>query len=267
MHTLYTFLETIPDNLYFWGGRTAYDAKIASCTLTHGYAYYCKDLFFYREFFHMLGAFFVFGIYFLIEKYGNKKIANWLAVLFTLYMLFQELYLQQRFEGQMLWKAFADLAVWLFPFWVSVFFREIKEHPSFKKRHTELVTFVRANIASLSATAVDYVILIISHSFFHLRLPGAITIGVIADGITFFSIAHGWAFGPTGRTVGSEGIRYFPVWLGCLALNAFGTIYLSQFLTPYFIARVTTSLLVFFVWNYPLYRFWVFAKKEKVIGE
>jgi putative flippase GtrA len=263
MHTIYNFLVTIPDIFYPWGGQIAYNAKILSCKQIYGYAFDCKDLFFYREFFHLVGAFFVFGIYLLIERLSNRKISKYFAIIFTLYLLFQELYFQQKFEGQMLWKAFSDLFMWLVPFWLAIFIQKIHKYPKIKERYSKLITFVHTNIASLIATTVDYIILIVSYKLFHLELQSATILGVVLGGLTFFLLAHSWVFDPTGRSIRSEGWRFFFVWAISLILNVIGTILLARLPIPYFIARILGSILVFIFWNYPMNKFWAFAKNTK----
>lgn len=124
-----------------------------------------------------------------------------------------------------------------------------------------LITFLRANISSLIATAVDYIILIISYKLFHIGLESATILGVVLGGLTFFLLAHGWVFDASGRSIRSEGIRFFFVWSGSLILNVISTIIIAKLPIPYYIARVLGSILVFIFWNYPLNKFWAFAKK------
>jgi len=98
-----------------------------------------------------------------------------------------------------------------------------------------MITFTKAQLASLMATGVDFLV-----TFLLLRwvgLPsaaasGRVTIygvtGTICGGITHFSISRHWVFNAQEGKWADQLNRYVLVWIGNLALNAAGLYLLSR---------------------------------------
>ncbi|OGI63497.1 hypothetical protein A2914_02675 [Candidatus Nomurabacteria bacterium RIFCSPLOWO2_01_FULL_41_21] len=260
---IYEFFNTIADKLYPFGGQIAYDARIIECRINYGYEFYCKDLFYYREISHLLGAILAFGIYLLIKKYVSKRSAVISIICFTFYLLFQELYLHPNFGGQLLFKSLTDLAVFLIPLWFSIFYEiKIKKVIShFVRLHKLFVSFLKSDVASLCGGLIDFSVLTLAVLVLKLPVEISIIAGVSMGGITYFTIANFWAFKDTKRSLGAESWRFLIIWFASLVFNTLGTTLLYSLGLNILISRILTSLLVSLFWNFPLNRFWVFPPK------
>lgn len=120
-------------------------------------------------------------------------------------------------------------------------------------------TFLKANTASLSASFCDYMLTILLVRFFWVdKLPAAIA-GTIFGGLVNFLIGRYWAFNTQCVAISLQSKRYLLVWIGNLILNSSGFYMMNTiFKVQYIIAKVTTSLFVSLVYNYPLQRWYVF---------
>lgn len=124
---------------------------------------------------------------------------------------------------------------------------------------TEIGRFVRANLSSTIASGVDYV-LVTGLVLVGVHYLGAATAGAIAGAITDFSLKRHWAFDRTGiGAVHHEGLRYLVVSATSLALNLMLAYALVDGVgLPAVPGVITASIVVGFVWNYPLHRYYVF---------
>jgi putative flippase GtrA len=132
-----------------------------------------------------------------------------------------------------------------------------------------MITFTKAQLASLLATGVDFLV-----TFLLLRwagLPsaaasGRVTLygvtGTICGGITHFAISRHWVFNAREGKWAAQLNRYILVWLGNLALNASGLYLLSRAGCPPMLAKVLTATTIAVVYNYTLQRLWVFKNSE-----
>ncbi|HUB59765.1 MAG TPA: GtrA family protein [Puia sp.] len=132
-----------------------------------------------------------------------------------------------------------------------------------------MITFTKAQLASLAATGVDFLV-----TFLLLRwagLPsaaasGRVTIygatGTICGGITHFSISRHWVFDAREGKWAGQVNRYLLVWIGNLALNVAGLYLLSRAGCPPMLAKVITATTVAIVYNYTLQKRWVFKNSE-----
>lgn len=130
-----------------------------------------------------------------------------------------------------------------------------------------MITFTKAQLASLVATGVDFLV-----TFLLLRwagLPsasasGRVTVygvtGTFCGGITHFLISRHWVFqAREGKWTGQMN-RYVLVWIGNLALNAAGIYLLSRAGFAPMLAKVTTATTVAIVYNYTLQKRFVFNR-------
>jgi putative flippase GtrA len=132
-----------------------------------------------------------------------------------------------------------------------------------------MITFTKAQLASLLATGVDFLV-----TFLLLRwagLPsvaasGRVTMygltGTICGGITHFVISRHWVFNARESKWAGQVNRYVLVWIGNLALNASGLYMLSRAGCPPMLAKVITATTVAVVYNYTLQKRWVFNNSE-----
>ncbi|HET6252487.1 MAG TPA: GtrA family protein [Puia sp.] len=130
-----------------------------------------------------------------------------------------------------------------------------------------MITFTKAQLASILATGVDFLV-----TFLLLRLAGLPSVaasgritlygvmGTICGGVTHFMISRHWVFNARdGRWAGQVN-RYVLVWIGSLALNAAGLYLLSRAGCPPMFAKVITASAVAVGYNYTLQKRFVFNR-------
>jgi len=122
-----------------------------------------------------------------------------------------------------------------------------------------MITFLKANVASLSASFFDYLITIVLVSFCKVNVVAASATGVVCGGILNFTIGRNWVFESSDATVQNQAAKYGVVWLGNLFLNTAGLYVFTRFFkVQYFISKVFISLLVGYGYNYSLQKRYVF---------
>lgn len=120
-------------------------------------------------------------------------------------------------------------------------------------------TFLRANIASLTASFCDYLVTVILKSFLQFDPVFASILGTTFGGIINFLIGRYWVFKSSDALAIHQGKRYFIAWIGNLLLNAGGVYVLIEVVgLHYMVAKVITSLTVAFGYNYPIQKNYVF---------
>lgn len=125
-----------------------------------------------------------------------------------------------------------------------------------------MLTFFKAQVASLAASAVDYVVTIVL-----VQLTGtspmlvslASVEGAISGGLVNFSISRFWVFQGGQHRTRTQLMRYLMIWTGSVLLNATGMYLLTYFtLLNYAISKIFVSVLVGMLYNYYLQKKFVF---------
>jgi len=132
----------------------------------------------------------------------------------------------------------------------------------FRRGHgpaAEVGRFIRANLSSSVATLVDYVsvgllLLVGAHYLF------AATAGALSGAVTDFSLKRHWAFDRTTKgAVHHEGFRYVLVSGASLLLNLLLSYsFVDGLKVKALPGVILASIVVGFLWNYPLHRLFVF---------
>lgn len=118
--------------------------------------------------------------------------------------------------------------------------------------------FYKANVASLSASLCDYLITIFLVKLHFDALFSSIT-GNVFGGLINFLICRRWVFEVRNDSVALQSKRYLLVWTGNLFINAFGLyLFINVLKVPYIIAKIITSTVVSFAYNYPIQKRYVF---------
>lgn len=125
-------------------------------------------------------------------------------------------------------------------------------------------TFIKINVASLSASFCDYMATIILVKFFKTDpLFGGVA-GTVFGGIVNFLMGRYWVFRANKSTIRLQGKRYFITWTGNLILNSFLLYLLIKiFKVQYLIAKIITSVLVALLYNYHLQKRYVFKTTDR----
>ena len=129
-----------------------------------------------------------------------------------------------------------------------------------------MITFTKAQLASLIATGVDFLV-----TFLLLRWAGIPPVaasarvtfygvtGTLCGGLTHFMISRNWVFNAQETKWTAQVNRYVLVWIGNLALNASGLYLLTRYtgIQP-MLAKVITATSVAVFYNYILQKRFVF---------
>jgi len=127
-----------------------------------------------------------------------------------------------------------------------------------------LAQWMRHNIASLSATAVDYGVMITLVEAARLSAVAATAVGAFCGAVTNFTLGRVFTYKVTDAPVLGHAFRYILVSGAGLGLNAAGEYLFAIVLgVQYLAARVITSIIVSTGWNYPLQRSFVFSRRDQ----
>lgn len=124
-----------------------------------------------------------------------------------------------------------------------------------------MITFTKAQFASILATGVDFGI-----TFLLLRLAGVTIVassatGTICGGATYFLLGRSWVFNAQEEKWLGQVNRYILVWIGNFLLNTAGVWLLTHNTGLGFkdmFAKVITAVTVAVCYNYPLQKRFVF---------
>jgi putative flippase GtrA len=123
----------------------------------------------------------------------------------------------------------------------------------------EIGRFLRANFSSTVASGLEYLlvtVLVLARTHY----LAAATAGAVTGAVTDFSLKRHWAFDRAVKAaVHHEGLRYLAVSAASLVLNlACAYALVDGLRVPAVPGIIAASLVVGFVWNYPLHRCYVF---------
>lgn len=123
----------------------------------------------------------------------------------------------------------------------------------------EIGRFVRANFSSTVASGIEYVLVtgLVLGGVHYLTAAAA---GAATGAVTDFSLKRHWAFNRSEvGAVHHEGLRYLAVSAASLLLNlALAYVLVDGLGMPSVPGVIAASIVVGFVWNYPLHRYYVF---------
>lgn len=135
-----------------------------------------------------------------------------------------------------------------------------------------IFSFIRSALSSQAASWVDMLTGFILFAWVGLSTALSTCIGAVAGGVINCIINFKFTFHAQGMSWKAVAIKYFMVWIGSVLLNTFGTDGLYRLLENwswletigfrpdgyYAAARITTSLLVSWFWNFLLQRYFVY---------
>jgi putative flippase GtrA len=123
----------------------------------------------------------------------------------------------------------------------------------------KIITFAKAQIASLIASIIDYWCTVIAVELVGIWYVWASAIGTLIGGITNFSLGRNWVFRSREKRRQSQMIRYILVWTGYLVLTTTGVFLLTHYTQlNYVISKAMVSLVMAISYNYPLQKKFVF---------
>ena len=91
-----------------------------------------------------------------------------------------------------------------------------------------LAKFFKAQVASLTATLVDFSITYVLTSLIGLSYILSSAVGVIAGGVVNFTLGRYWVFSAENEKKADQIPRYMLVWLSSMLLNMGGIIFFTE---------------------------------------
>jgi putative flippase GtrA len=124
-----------------------------------------------------------------------------------------------------------------------------------------MVSLRRSQIASLTATIVDFCSLIFLVEIVHVWYVAATGIAALSGAIVNFILGRHWTFEADHEAVRGQALRYAVISALSLVLNSLGVYLLTDYLgLHYTISKAITSFLVGILFNFPLHRRFVFRR-------
>lgn len=122
-----------------------------------------------------------------------------------------------------------------------------------------MITFLKAQTASLVATFIDFLVTFIAVEFWGSWYLSGTVLGTATGGIAHFSVSRIWVFNSSDKGIPGQVGRYVLAWAGNLLLNALGVWTLTQYAEmDYLLSKVWAGLLVAFFYNYIIQKKYVF---------
>jgi putative flippase GtrA len=121
--------------------------------------------------------------------------------------------------------------------------------------------WLRHHLTAITATAADYVVMVACVELARLPPVPATVVGAFVGALVSLTLGRRYTYrvGPGG--LGRYAWRYALVAGASLGWNASGVALFHHVLgVQYLVARSITSIIVSNLWNYPLHRFFVFAR-------
>lgn len=137
--------------------------------------------------------------------------------------------------------------------------------------------FIRAQFSSQIASVTDFVITILLAKLFSLYYVYATFLGSVCGGILNCIINYNWTFKAKECKMKHVMMKYFAVWIGSIALNTWGTYFMTEslikipwlnnflkhYVDDFFIfSKIVVSLLIGYLWNYNMHRWFVYRNVD-----
>ncbi len=125
--------------------------------------------------------------------------------------------------------------------------------------------FWKAQASAFIAGIVDFGGLAILVEYFHVYYAAAVAIAAGMGAVTNFFINRYWAFQAHTHPMGGQAGRYLMVSAGSLLLNTVLVYWCTEKLgTQYMVSKLIVATAVAVFYNYPIHKFYVYAKRAEV---
>jgi len=125
-----------------------------------------------------------------------------------------------------------------------------------------MVTFFKAQTASLSASIVDFLITILCVQTFGLWYVSASMLGTLTGGIVNFSMGRTWVFNSRASAVRSQFSKYALVWISHLLIITLGIYLFTHFAgLNYILSKIIITSVIGMPYNFLLQKKFVFLNK------
>lgn len=123
---------------------------------------------------------------------------------------------------------------------------------------------LRHHAAAIVATASDYLVMVTCVERLGLHAVAATPIGAFAGAVVNFVLGRRFIYQAVDAPARAQAWRYALVSMASLGLNTLGEYFFHVGLRiEYLLARVITSVIVSNVWNFPMQRYFVFARPQR----
>lgn len=122
----------------------------------------------------------------------------------------------------------------------------------------------RHHAAAITATAIDYLVMVLCVERAGLHAVAATPIAAFAGAVVSFVMNRWLTYKTVDLPASHQAWRYALVSLVSLGLNTAGEYFFHVVVRiEYLLARVITSVIVSNAWNYPMQRYFVFARPRQ----
>jgi len=122
-----------------------------------------------------------------------------------------------------------------------------------------MATFVKAQVASLSASIIDFLTTLVCTQVFHVWYVLGSVMGTTAGGITNFMMGRNWVFGVKEKNINHQIFKYIIVWVGNLLLTTAGVYLVTHYLhVNYILSKILVSCTVGIGYNFLMQKKFVF---------
>lgn len=136
-----------------------------------------------------------------------------------------------------------------------------------------LVTFLKAQLSAQLASLVDFVVTVLLVKCFALFYLYATLIGSVVGGMVNCVINYRWVFADSHCKSHFIVMKYSFVWIVSIALNTWGTYFLTEWLSRmpwlnrllssyiddlFIFSKIVVAVLVAMLWNYQMQRLFVY---------
>ncbi len=127
------------------------------------------------------------------------------------------------------------------------------------KVREEVKKFTKAQASAIIATTIDFLLSLFAYEVCGINYVVSSFIGALSGGIVNCVVNYRWVFGSDGQHKRYVALKYLIVWTGSIVLNTAGTYLLTELTGSYFIwSKAVVSVVVAFLWNYQMQRFFVY---------
>ncbi|MGY0036999.1 GtrA family protein [Pedobacter sp. NJ-S-72] len=123
-----------------------------------------------------------------------------------------------------------------------------------------MATFVKAQVASLSASIIDFLTTLVCTQVFHVWYVLGSVIGTTAGGmVNFMMMGRNWVFGAKEKNINFQIFKYIIVWVGNLLLTTAGVYLVTHYLhVNYILSKILVSCTVGTGYNFLMQKKFVF---------
>jgi len=122
-----------------------------------------------------------------------------------------------------------------------------------------MATFVKAQVASLSASIIDFLTTLVCTQVFHFWYVVGSVVGTTVGGVVNFMMGRNWVFGSKEKNINIQILKYVLVWSGNLLLTTGGVFLVTHYLhVNYILSKIIVSGTVGTGYNFLMQKKFVF---------